>query len=469
MSVAKAKKTKTVYVCAQCGADTAKWMGRCPTCGAWSSLSEERVRPARSAGSRAGGGASSSRGVAPASPVTPLEEVRPEDAARRRTGIGELDRVLGGGVVAGSAVLVGGDPGIGKSTLLMQALSGLASASTRGLYVSGEESAAQIALRARRLAIDTTHVLVQATTELEEVEDAIATHRPATVVIDSIQTLRTSGLESVAGSVGQIREVASRLIEVAKREGTALFLIGHVTKEGMLAGPKVLEHLVDTVLSFEGDSSGAFRMVRTSKNRFGPAHEVGVFEMVQDGLREVADPSALFLAERPDRAAGSVVIPTAEGSRPLLVEVQALVAPAVYGSPRRVASGIDSSRLAILLAVLDRKADVHVLDQDVFASVAGGARIDERAVDLPLALAIVSSLRERPLPQELVAFGEVGLAGEVRAVPRAALRLAEAKKLGFTRAIVPAGNLDRLNGDAPKGMDLVGVKTLADALCEVLR
>ena len=464
--MAKAKKAKTVYVCTQCGADTGKWMGQCPTCGAWSSLSEERVRPASRAG---GGGSATSRGLAPVSPATPLGEVRTEDAARRRTGIGELDRVLGGGVVAGSAVLVGGDPGIGKSTLLMQALSGLARADARGLYVSGEESAAQIALRARRLAIDTTHLLVQATTELEEVEDTVATHRPATLVIDSIQTLRTSGLDSVAGSVGQIREVASRLIEIAKREGTALFLIGHVTKDGMLAGPKVLEHLVDTVLSFEGDSTGAFRMVRTNKNRFGPAHEVGVFEMVQDGLREVADPSALFLAERPDRAAGSVVIPTAEGSRPLLVEVQALVAPAVYGSARRVASGIDSSRLAILLAVLDRKADVHVLDQDVFASVAGGARIDERAVDLPLALAIVSSLRERPLPQELVAFGEVGLAGEVRAVPRAALRLIEAKKLGFTRAILPAGNLDRLNGDAPKGMKLVGVKTLADALSEVLR
>lgn len=255
---------------------------------------------------------------------------------------------------------------------------------------------------------------------------------------------------------------------MAKREGTALFLIGHVTKEGMLAGPKVLEHLVDTVLAFEGDASGAFRLVRATKNRFGPAHEVGVFEMVQEGLREVPDPSRLFLAERPAQAAGSVVLPTAEGSRPLLVEVQALVAPAVYGSARRVASGVDGSRLAILLAVLDRKADVHVLDQDVFASVAGGARVEERALDVALAIAVVSSLRERAVPPELVAFGEVGLAGEVRAVPRAAGRLAEARKLGFTRAVVPEGNLERLTAEERAGMEIVGVRALAGALHEAL-
>ena len=462
--MAKAKKQKTVFLCTECGADTPRWMGKCPSCGAWNTLVEERVRPAPK------GAVSGGAQIAPACPATPLTDVAPEGAARRSTTIAELDRVLGGGAVLGSAVLLGGDPGIGKSTLLMQALAGLSTAGARGLYVSGEESAAQIALRAQRLAIGALdHVLVQATTELEAVEETIRRERPITVVLDSVQTIRSGGLESVAGSVGQIREVASRLIEVAKREGVTLFLIGHVTKEGMLAGPKVLEHLVDTVLSFEGDASGAFRMVRATKNRFGAAHEVGVFEMMQDGLREVPDPSALFLAERPERAAGSVVIPTAEGSRPLLVEVQALVAPAVYGSSRRVASGIDGSRLAILLAVLDRKADVHVLDHDVFASVAGGARVDERAIDLPLALAIVSSFRERVLPHALVAFGEVGLAGEVRAVPRAGLRLQEARKLGFTRAIVPKGNLERLNGDAPRGMDIVGVASLADALSETLR
>lgn len=459
------KKAKTVFVCTDCGADTPRWMGKCPSCGQWNTLSEERIRPAASGGSATRGGA-----IAPSSPATPLPDVAPEGAARRSTGSGELDRVLGGGAVLGGAVLLGGDPGIGKSTLLMQALAGLSSREAPGLYVSGEESSAQIALRARRLSVGPLEdVLVQSTTELEAVEETLAKAKPATVVIDSVQTLRSAALDSVAGSVGQIREVASRLIEVAKREGTTLFLIGHVTKEGMLAGPKVLEHLVDTVLSFEGDASGAFRMVRATKNRFGAAHEVGVFEMVQDGLREVPDPSALFLAERPERAAGSVVVPTAEGSRPLLVEVQALVAPAVYGSARRVSSGIDGSRLAILLAVLDRKADVHVLDQDVFASVAGGVRVDERAADLPLALAIVSSLRERPLPPDLVAFGELGLAGEVRAVPRAAVRLTEAQKLGFTRALVPKGNLSRLDGDAPSGMELVGVASLADALSEILR
>lgn len=463
MTTGRKTKQKTVYVCGECGASAARWLGKCPSCGAWSSLTEERVRPAPK------GSSSASRALVAAAPATPLTEVPPEGASRRSTGIGELDRALGGGAVAGGVILLGGDPGIGKSTLLMQALAGLASPDARGLYVSGEESASQVALRAGRLGLaGIQHVLVQATTDLEEVEDTLARERPAQVVIDSVQTLRSAALESAPGSVSQIREVAARLIEIAKREGTTLFLIGHVTKEGMLAGPKVLEHLVDTVLSFEGDASGAFRMVRATKNRFGPAHEIGVFEMVQDGLREVPDPSALFLAERPAHAAGSVVLPTAEGSRPLLVEVQALVAPAVYGSSRRVSSGIDGSRLAILLAVLDRKADVHVLDQDVFASVAGGARIDERALDLALAVAVVSSLRERAVPANLAVFGEVGLAGEVRAVPRAAARLAEAKKLGFTRAIVPEGNLERLSADERAGMQIVGVRTLAGALHEAL-
>ncbi len=457
-----AKKAKTLFVCSDCGADTPRWLGKCPSCGAWNTLAERRVRPAP-AGARG-----VSPALAPARPATPIGEVEADGAARASCGIGELDRVLGGGAVAGSAVLLGGDPGIGKSTLLMQALAGLAREGRPGLYVSGEESAAQVAARARRLDVDSRHLLVQAATELESIEETLTEVRPGVLVVDSVQTIRTASIESVAGSVGQIRAVASRLIEVAKREGITLFLIGHVTKDGNLAGPKVLEHLVDTVLSFEGDPSGAFRLVRTAKNRFGPAHEVGVFEMVEEGLREVPDPSKLFLAERLERAAGSVVLPTSEGTRPLLVEVQALVAPAVYGSARRVSSGLDGSRLAILLAVLDRKADVHVLDQDVFASVAGGARVAERALDLALALAVVSSLRERPLPTDLVAFGEVGLAGEVRAVPRAVQRLAEAKKLGFSRAILPQGNLSRINGDAPEGITLVGVRSLADALSAIL-
>ncbi|MBX3274177.1 MAG: DNA repair protein RadA [Sandaracinaceae bacterium] len=451
------KKPKSVYACAECGAESLRWLGKCPACGAWSSLEERRARPA------------APRVAPPASGgvrARPLDEVETDDAARRSTHLAELDRVLGGGAVAGGVVLLGGDPGIGKSTLLMQALAGLCRGDVRGLYASGEESAAQVASRARRLGVAHKNVLVVSTTDLEDVEAAIAAERPSVVVVDSVQTLRAATLDSVAGSVGQIRAVASRLIELAKRDGLTLFLIGHVTKEGTLAGPKVLEHLVDTVLAFEGDPSGAFRLVRTEKNRFGAAHEVGVFEMVEDGLREVPDPSALFLSERPERAAGSVVVPTAEGTRPLLVEVQALVAPAVYGAARRVSTGLDGKRLAILLAVLDRKAQVHVLDQDVFASVAGGARVDERAVDVALAIAVVSSLRERPVSPGLVAFGEVGLAGELRAVPRAALRLTEAQKLGFSRAILPATNLAALNGDAPRGIELVGVRSLEEALRE---
>ena len=394
-----------------------------------------------------------------------LAEVPADGARRVPTGIAELDRVLGGGPVAGGVVLLGGDPGIGKSTLLMQAL---ASAAARGhgtLYVTGEESAAQIALRGERLGgagMDQLRVL--ATTELGDVEQAIAELSPQLVVLDSIQTVRSADLDSAAGSVTQLREVTARLIELAKGSGVALFLIGHVTKDGALAGPKALEHLVDVVLAFEGDRTHSFRIVRATKNRFGPAQEMAVFEMVTEGLREVPDPSALFLAERPARAAGSLVVPTAEGSRALLVEVQALVAPAVYGAARRVASGLDANRLAILLAVLERKAEVHVLDRDVFASIAGGVRVEERALDLALAIAVVSSLRERPVADQLAVFGEIGLAGEVRAVPRAAQRVAEAKKLGFSRVLMPRGNASRLTDEERAGAEVIGVASLEEAL-----
>ena len=335
-------------------------------------------------------------------------------------------------------VLIGGDPGIGKSTLLMQVLLSAARGGQRVLYVTGEESAAQVALRARRLGpFDGAHLL--ATTELSDVLAALDAAAYSLVVIDSIQTIRTPDLPSAPGSVAQLRESASRSIEQAKQSGAAMFLIGHVTKDGSLAGPKVLEHLVDVVLSFEGDNTHAFRLVHGQKNRFGPTHEVGVFEMVAEGLREVADPSAMFMAERPERAPGSVVVPTVAGSRPLLVEVQALVAPAQYGAPRRVVTGLDGNRLALLLAVLQRKAGVHVLDLDVFASAAGGARVDEPAVDLALCAAVVSALRERALLPATLAFGEVGLTGELRAVPRTALRVAEARKLGFTRIVLAQG------------------------------
>ncbi len=462
MAAAKKKKSKKGnYECTACGARHARWMGKCTTCDEWNTLEEAKAEVSVASKERTGGSAR---------PVK-IKNVSAEDANRLPTGIGELDRALGGGPVRGSVILLGGDPGIGKSTLMMQALAALAGSAANGgagrsaLYVTGEESAAQVALRARRVGgkgMDEVHLL--ATTDLEDAESALASMKPEVAVIDSIQTLRSSELGSSAGSVTQLREVSGRLIDLAKRHGTAMFLIGHVTKEGTLAGPKMLEHLVDTVLAFEGDRSHAFRVVRATKNRFGPAHELGVFEMVREGLREVPDPSALFLAERPKDAAGSVVVPTAEGSRPLLIELQALVAPPQYGAPRRVVSGLDGNRLAILLAVLDRKADVGVLDRDVFASVAGGARVDERALDLALVLAVVSSYRNKPVPVDVAAFGEVGLAGEVRAVPRPGPRVQEAAKLGFSRVILPAANADRLTKSERKGVRLIAVNTVEEAL-----
>ncbi len=460
-------KNKTVYVCAACGHNSPRWLGRCPSCNAWGSLAEERERPAASTTLSQRAQAAQAGGSVRA---MPLSEVTTDAARRIPTGIQELDRVLGGGPVAGGVVLVGGDPGIGKSTLLLQGLGGIAGQGGSALYVTGEESAAQIALRAERLetpGISKVHVL--ATTDLEDVEELLKRDAPDVVVIDSIQTLRCRELESSAGSVSQLREVTARLVDMAKARGLSLFLIGHVTKEGAIAGPKVLEHLVDTVLSFEGDATQAFRILRATKNRFGPAHEMGVFEMLREGLIEVSDPSAMFLSERPKHAAGSLVVPTVQGNRPLLIEVQALVAQAAYGSARRVATGVDSSRLAILLAVLDRKAHVQVLDQDVFVSVVGGARVDEPAVDLALALAVASSLRDRPLSPETVVFGEVGLTGEVRAVARAGLRLAEARKLGFTRAILPLGCVERLRANEREGMDLVAVRDIHEALAAAFR
>ena len=392
-----------------------------------------------------------------------IGDVAADDAERFGTGIVELDRVLGGGVVRGGVTLLGGEPGIGKSTLLMQAVAGVAASGKRVLYVTGEESAAQVALRARRLGVP-DRLLLLATTDVNDALHALSVERYDMAVIDSIQTLRSADLESASGSVAQLRDVASRLTEYAKTQHVALFVIGHVTKDGSLAGPKVLEHLVDTVLSFEGDATHAFRIVRATKNRFGPAQELGVFEMASDGLRAVADASSLFIAERPLRAAGSVVLPTTQGTRPILVEVQALVAPALYGAPRRVTTGLDANRLAVLLAVLQRRAAVQVLDQDVFASVAGGVRIDEPAVDLALSVAIVSSLRDRPVMTDRALFGEVGLTGELRAVARPAVRIQEAKKLGFTSVVLPQANLAHLTQDERSELTLLGAKDLDQAL-----
>ncbi len=457
--VKKAKKPKTQYVCSACGASAPRWMGKCGTCGEWNTLEEQQATTSETTRERTSGNIGAAR----------IADVSTEDAARLPTGIGELDRALGGGPVAGGVVLLGGDPGIGKSTLLMQSLGALARAGNKALYISGEESASQIALRARRLDGDGMEdVLVLATTDLDDAEAAIRKQSPAVCVVDSIQTLQARDIASAPGSVTQIREVASRLIDLAKRQGMALFLIGHVTKDGAIAGPKVLEHLVDTVLAFEGDRSHAFRLVRATKNRFGPAQEVGVFEMVREGLREVPDPSALFLAERPKAAAGSIVVPTAEGSRPLLIELQALVAPAAYGAPRRVVTGVDGNRLAILLAVLDRRARVRVLDRDVCASVTGGARVDERALDLALAVAVVSSLRDVPIPVDVAVFGEVGLAGEVRAVPRPGPRIVEARKLGFRRLVLPYASASQLTDGERKGVELTPVRSLEEALAATL-
>ncbi len=453
------RKASTQFVCGACAAIFPRWMGRCTSCNAWNTLVEE-VAPKRSASAGPGGAAR------PGGPTAarPLAEIDGRDASMRiQTGIGELDRVLGGGAVLGGVTLVGGDPGVGKSTLLLQALAGLVRGGHRALYVSGEESAGQIAARARRLGCpEDGELLVLADGDLGSVERAIEETRPSAVVIDSVQTVRSADLESAAGTVAQLREVAARMVDRAKRERVAAFLVGHVTKDGALAGPKVLEHLVDTVLAFEGERGHAFRTLRAQKNRYGSATEVGVFEMSGEGLVEVKSPSALFLAERPAHAPGSVICATSEGTRPMLVEVQALVSAFSNGSGRRTANGVDGSRLALLLAVLDRKAGLAFGACDVFVNIAGGLRIDEPAVDLAVALSLASSLRDRAVPSDLVAFGEIGLAGEVRSVPRTAARLAEAAQMGFRRAIVPRSGRADAHGKAP--LEVLPVRTLAEAL-----
>lgn len=419
-------KSKLEFVCQACGASAPRWMGKCSGCGAWNTLVEERAAPKR--------GSSKARAVR----ITRVAELADESSQHRPIGIGELDRVLGGGLVEGGLYLLGGEPGIGKSTLLMQVLAALARQDRSVLYVTGEESAAQVAMRARRVGgDDVANVAILSTSELDEVLAAVASEKPDVLVVDSIQTMRANSLDSAPGTVSQMREVTALLVELAKRKSVATFVVGHVTKEGVIAGPKTVEHMVDVVLTVEGDTSRQFRLVRASKNRFGSTGEVGVFEMRAQGLEPVADPSRLFLAERPPGAAGSVVLPTCEGTRPLLVELQALTAPALYGASRRVASGVDTNRVAVLLAVIERKLGLHIADRDVFVSVAGGMRVSERASDLALALAIISSLKDRALPEDLAVFGEVGLAGELRAVSRADARVAECQKLGFGCVLMP--------------------------------
>ncbi len=446
-------KTQSQFGCQACGAIFPKWMGRCTSCGAWNTLSEE-VLAKRPGASRA------SPGQPPL--AQPVKDIDADHAARVPTGIAEFDRVLGGGAVLGGVTLVGGDPGVGKSTLLMQALAGLSARGCRSLYVTGEESAGQTAARARRLGALADDLLVLAENDLDLIERAISESKPTALVLDSVQTVRVPSLESAAGTVSQLREVASRMVERAKKDRIAAFLVGHVTKDGSLAGPKVLEHLVDTVLAFEGERGQAFRALRTQKNRFGSATEVGVFEMTAEGMREVPNASAFFLGEKPKGVSGSVVAATSEGTRSMLVEVQALVGLETPGSARRTANGVDGARLAMILAVLERKVGLHLSGCDVFVNVAGGVRVDEPALDLPVALAVASSLRDRPVPADLVAFGEIGLAGEVRGVPRAAARLAEAAALGFRRAVLPESQAGSMK--PPPGLELVGVRTLGAAL-----
>lgn len=446
-------RKKTVYSCSECGCQSPKWMGKCPDCGAWNSMAEEQLIP-------------STKGrmtVTGKSVPMPINEVPPQAEQRLSCGIVELDRVLGGGLVPGSLVLIGGDPGIGKSTLLLQAMHHLASLGTV-LYVSGEESAAQTRLRGERLGVTDKQLLVLAENCLEEIISQVEKLKPTAVVVDSIQTVWTQSMESAPGSVSQVRESAGKLMLLAKSSGIPVFIVGHVTKDGAIAGPRVLEHMVDTVLYFEGDRGHPYRILRAVKNRFGSTNEIGVFEMKSGGLAEVTNPSELFLSERPLDAPGSVVTASLEGSRTLLVEIQALVTPSVYGTPRRTTLGVDSNRLALLVAVLEKKAGLHLGGQDIFLNVAGGARLTEPAADLAILLAVASSHLDRPVNPDCVIFGEVGLAGEVRAVTQPEQRIGEAVKLGFKRAILPAGNLRRIEKSKLELLDVINVSDVLQFL-----
>jgi DNA repair protein RadA/Sms len=460
MAAKSTSKARTAYVCGECGGEHNQWQGQCGECGAWNTLSEivlETAAAQKSPAARRAGWA----GKVDTPQVTALRDVRHNEDARVTTGIGEFDRVLGGGLVEGAVVLVGGDPGIGKSTLLLQAVSRMAVA-LPGLYVTGEESLAQVAGRAQRLGLPVDGVHALAETSVERILEHASAVRPRLIVADSVQTLWTESLTAAPGSVSQVRESAARLVRYAKETGTAVFLVGHVTKEGGIAGPRVLEHMVDAVLYFEGESGSRFRVLRAFKNRFGAVNELGVFAMGEQGLKEVPNPSAIFLSGGSLQQPGSCVMVTREGTRPLLVEVQALVDSSPLSNPRRVAVGLEQNRLAMLLAVLHRHGGIGVSDQDVFVNVVGGIRLQETAADLPVLLAVLSSLRDRPLPEKTVAFGEVGLSGEIRPVPNGEERLKEAATHGFRRAIVAKANAPKAG--SYKGMEVIAVERLADAM-----
>ncbi len=450
-------KVKTLYICQHCGTNHPKWSGQCSDCGEWNCLVESKPEPSTTHRARSMGNSGGYAGQA--ATVTRLDQITVSRESRLTTGISEFDRVLGGGVVNGSVVLIGGDPGIGKSTILLQTAAHMAQGE-KALYVTGEESLSQVAMRAKRLELPTDQLKVMAETSVETICATLSAEKPAVAVLDSIQTLYTETLQSAPGGVSQIRESAAILTRYAKQTGTALFLVGHVTKEGALAGPRVLEHMVDCVLYFEGETDSRFRMIRAIKNRFGAVNELGVFAMTDRGLREVSNPSAIFLSRYDEAIPGSIVMISREGTRPLLVEVQALVDD-TQGSPRRVALGLDQNRLAMLLAVMHRHGGIHTNGQDVFVNVVGGIKVMETGSDLAVLLAVASSIKAKALPQELVVFGEVGLSGEIRPVPNGQERLREAVKHGFKKAIVPRGNTPK---QAIEGMEIISVGRLHEAL-----
>lgn len=446
-------KIKSIYICQSCGSNAPKWLGKCPDCGGWNTFLEEHVRTEKK-------GAYAPPGVIRKPQA--ITEITLAEEARLSTGVLELDRVLGGGMVPGSAVLIGGDPGIGKSTLLLQAMGRFAAAGHSVLYVSGEESLRQIRMRAERLGVLPPTLSVYSETELEAIIGALEDRRPGVIVIDSIQTVHTQTLDSSPGSVSQVRECAHRLISYAKAMDTTLFLVGHVTKEGALAGPKTLEHMVDTVIYFEGERGHPFRILRAAKNRYGSVMEIGVFEMRESGLVEVSNPSEMFLAERPTGASGSAVTSSLEGTRTVLVEIQSLVCPTIFGMPRRTVVGVDYNKVMLLAAVLEKKAGIRLTNHDIFIKVAGGIRLDEPAIDLGIIASLASNFLDKPVDQKTVVFGEVGLAGEVRAINQAEPRCKEAAKLGFKRCILPRDNMKNIK--ASKDMTLEGVFTVAEAI-----
>ena len=452
------KKNETIYVCQSCGHQSRKWLGKCPECGEWNSLVEERAQPKSKNASR------TSFTLREVSAVA-FTDIEPQDDVRISSGVTEFDRVLGGGIVPGTLVLIGGDPGIGKSTLLLQVADRLSASGNTVLYVSGEESERQIKLRGERLRVEAKNVYLLPETNLENIFREIDRLKPGAIIVDSIQTVFSSLIESAPGSVSQVREVAQQFLLLAKNRAVPVFLIGHITKEGSLAGPKALEHIVDTVLYFEGERHHNHRIVRATKNRFGAANEVGVFEMTSTGLVPVANPSQMFLQERPQNVAGSIVTACMEGTRPMLVEIQALVSGSKYGTGKRMTQGVDQSRVALLIAMLEKRAGFQLVGDDVFVNIAGGLEVDEPAVDLGVVTAIASSFKNLTIDPQTAVFGEVGLTGEVRGAMQAGVRAREAQALGFKKIVMPASNVNGL--ERLLGMRVVGVRSVDEALAEL--